>query len=118
MAVCPNPKESVRKSALVDVIDAYGSPILCIQTNDPVENMAFGGADLETLYLVGIGWINKVTWDLEGPDHNNYYTEQWDEFELWLERCGLKQYQSTFITAGTKFTSSEEVAFRASIFKE
>ncbi|KAK8017820.1 riboflavin transporter MCH5 [Apiospora rasikravindrae] len=57
----------------VDVIDPYGSVILRIQTDHPVENMAFGGPDLKTLFLVGIGGISRVTWDLEGPDPNNYY---------------------------------------------
>jgi sugar lactone lactonase YvrE len=58
----------------VDVLDPYGSLILRIQTNHPVENMAFAGADLKTLFLSGIGGITKVTWDLEGPDPNNFYT--------------------------------------------
>ncbi|KAF2724381.1 calcium-dependent phosphotriesterase [Polychaeton citri CBS 116435] len=56
-----------------DVLDQYGSPILRIQTNHPVENMAFAGDDLKTLYLSGIGGITKVTWNLEGPDPNNFY---------------------------------------------
>lgn len=57
----------------VDVLDARGSPIARIQTNHPVENIAFAGDDLKTLYLVGIGGITKVEWDLQGPDPNNYY---------------------------------------------
>ncbi|KAL1619267.1 hypothetical protein SLS56_010210 [Neofusicoccum ribis] len=57
----------------VDILDARGSPIARIQTNHPVENIAFAGDDLKTLYMVGIGGITKVEWDLEGPDPNNYF---------------------------------------------
>ena len=56
-----------------DVLDPYGSLIARIQTTHPVENIAFAGADLKTLFLVGIGGITKVEWDLEGPDPNNFY---------------------------------------------
>jgi sugar lactone lactonase YvrE len=57
----------------VDVLDQYGSPLLRIQTNHPVENAAFAGKDFKTLYLTGIGGITKVEWDLAGPDPNRYY---------------------------------------------
>jgi sugar lactone lactonase YvrE len=58
----------------VDIIDPNGSVIARIQTNHPVENIAFTGPKLNTLYLVGIGGITRVDWALEGPDPNNYYT--------------------------------------------
>ena len=56
-----------------DIIDPYGALIARIQTTHPVENIAFTGPDLRTLYLVGIGGITRVEWNLTGPDPNNYY---------------------------------------------
>ena len=56
-----------------DIIDPYGALILRIQTTHPVENVAFTGPDLRTLYLVGIGGITRVEWNLTGPDPNDYY---------------------------------------------
>ncbi|KAI4156054.1 MAG: hypothetical protein LQ340_000565 [Diploschistes diacapsis] len=43
-----------------DILDQYGSLIARIQTNHPVENMAFAGPELKTLYLTGIGGITRV----------------------------------------------------------
>ncbi|CBY01472.1 hypothetical protein LEMA_P002590.1 [Plenodomus lingam JN3] len=57
----------------VDILTADGSVIARIQTNHPVENIAFAGDDLKTLYLVGIGGVSKVEWNLAGPDPKNYY---------------------------------------------
>jgi hypothetical protein len=45
-----------------------------IQTNHAVENIAFTGPEFKSLFLVGIGGITRVDWDLEGPDPNRYYT--------------------------------------------
>lgn len=59
----------------VDILTARGSVIARIQTNHPVENIAFAGEDLKTLYLVGIGGVSKVEWNLAGPDPKNYYTD-------------------------------------------
>ncbi|KAF2138176.1 uncharacterized protein K452DRAFT_210923, partial [Aplosporella prunicola CBS 121167] len=52
----------------VDILDPRGALIARVQTNHPVENIAFAGDDLKTLYLVGIGGVTKVEWDLQGPD--------------------------------------------------
>lgn len=57
----------------VDILTPSGLVIARIQTNHPVENIAFAGDDLKTLYLVGIGGVTKVEWNLEGPDPENYY---------------------------------------------
>ncbi|KAF6823580.1 evolved d-pantonohydrolase [Colletotrichum musicola] len=57
----------------VDILDRRGHLIMRIQTNHPVENLAFTGKDLTTLYLTGIGGITKVEMNLPGPDPNNYY---------------------------------------------
>ena len=56
-----------------DVLDENQSLIARIQTTHPVENVAFAGPDLKTLYLTGIGGITRVDWNLTGPDPNNYY---------------------------------------------
>jgi sugar lactone lactonase YvrE len=56
-----------------DIIDGQGALIARIQTNHPVENAAFAGPDLKTLFLTGIGGITKVEWNLTGPDPNNFY---------------------------------------------
>ena len=57
----------------VDVLTATGQQLARIQTSHPVENVAFAGPDLKTLYLSGIGGITRVDWNLAGPDPNNYY---------------------------------------------
>jgi sugar lactone lactonase YvrE len=57
----------------VDVLDASGNLIMRIQTTHAVENINFSGSDFKTLWLVGIGGITKVEWDLAGPDPNNYF---------------------------------------------
>lgn len=50
----------------VDILDPEGVPIARIQASHPVENIAFSGTDRKTLWLVGIGGISKVEWDLIG----------------------------------------------------
>jgi sugar lactone lactonase YvrE len=51
----------------VDILDADGSQIARIQTSHAVENMAWTGKDLKTLWLTGIGGISRVQFDLAGP---------------------------------------------------
>ncbi|CAG7930381.1 unnamed protein product [Penicillium olsonii] len=58
-----------------DILDSYGALIARIQTDHPVENIAWTGKDLKTLHLVGIGGITKVEFDLQGPDPNNFYVK-------------------------------------------
>ncbi|PVH95941.1 calcium-dependent phosphotriesterase [Periconia macrospinosa] len=57
----------------VDVLTAEGSLIARIQTKHPVENVAFAGDDYKTIYLVGIGGVTKVEWDLQGPVPGEYF---------------------------------------------
>ncbi|KAL5317047.1 hypothetical protein ACEPPN_016101 [Leptodophora sp. 'Broadleaf-Isolate-01'] len=57
----------------VDIIDEFGNQIARIQTSHPVENIQWSGADLKTLWLVGIGGITKVEFDLAGPDLANFF---------------------------------------------
>ena len=51
----------------VDILDASGALIARIQATHPVENIAWTGEDLKTLWLVGIGGITRVDWNLAGP---------------------------------------------------
>lgn len=57
----------------VDIIDELGNPIARIQTNHPVENIQWSGNDLKTLWLVGIGGITKVEFNLAGPNLADFY---------------------------------------------
>lgn len=51
----------------VDILDSHGLPIVRIQTSHAVENIAWTGSELKTLWLVGIGGFTKVEFDLAGP---------------------------------------------------
>ncbi|KAI9890313.1 MAG: hypothetical protein M1814_004223 [Vezdaea aestivalis] len=51
----------------VDILDPAGGLIARIQAKHPVENIAWSGKDLKTLWLVGIGGITRVQFDLAGP---------------------------------------------------
>lgn len=52
----------------VDVLDATGTLLVRVQTNYSVNNFAWTGPDLKTLWLTGIGGVSKVEWDLQGQD--------------------------------------------------
>lgn len=54
----------------VDITDEFGNLIARLQTSHPVENIAWSGDDLKTLWLTGIGGISKVEFDLAGPKLN------------------------------------------------
>ncbi|RDL33852.1 Uncharacterized protein BP5553_08220 [Venustampulla echinocandica] len=56
-----------------DILDGDGSLIARIQTDHPVENVAFTGKDLKTVFLTGIGGITRVQWNLTGPDPNKFF---------------------------------------------
>jgi sugar lactone lactonase YvrE len=49
-----------------DVLDEVGTPIIRVQTNYSVENFAWTGNELKTLWLTGAGGISKVEWNLQG----------------------------------------------------
>ncbi|KAK5701588.1 hypothetical protein LTR97_004403 [Elasticomyces elasticus] len=55
----------------VDVLDEFGVLILRIQTSFVVQNFAWTGDELTTLWIVGQGGIAKVEWNLKGQDLAN-----------------------------------------------
>ena len=52
----------------VDVLDPRGTLLLRVQTNYSVENFAWTGADLRTLWLTGQGGISRIDWNLQGQE--------------------------------------------------
>ncbi|MCJ1313450.1 hypothetical protein MMC25_007128 [Agyrium rufum] len=52
----------------VDVLDQQGSLLVRIQTNYTVQNFAWTGPNLNTLWMVGYGGISRVQWNLTGQD--------------------------------------------------
>lgn len=52
----------------VDVLDADGALLVRIQTNYTVQNFAWTGAQLQTLWLMGNHGVSKVEWDLKGQE--------------------------------------------------
>ncbi|KAF2149183.1 putative lactonohydrolase [Myriangium duriaei CBS 260.36] len=52
----------------VDVIDSHGSYLLRVQTNFTVQNIAWTGADLKEMWMVGTGGAARVRWNLTGID--------------------------------------------------
>ena len=52
----------------VDVIDKHGALLVRIQTNYTVQNFAWTGPELSTLWVMGQGGISKVEWALKGQD--------------------------------------------------
>lgn len=52
----------------VDVLDPLGQLLVTIQTNYTVQNFAWTGPELKTLWLTGAGGVSKVEWNLAGQD--------------------------------------------------
>lgn len=52
----------------VDVLDPTGQLLLTIQTNYTVQNFAWTGPQLKTLWLMGNRGISKVEWELAGQE--------------------------------------------------
>ncbi len=50
----------------VDVLDPVGTLLIRIQTNYTAVNFAWTGEDFETLWIVGVGGISRVNWNLKG----------------------------------------------------
>lgn len=50
----------------VDVLDKDGTLLVRIQTNYTVQNFAWTGKDLKTLWMMGERGISKVEWNLQG----------------------------------------------------
>ncbi|KAE8380405.1 hypothetical protein BDV26DRAFT_290490 [Aspergillus bertholletiae] len=51
----------------VDILDPTGTPLLTIQTNFTAVNMAFGGKNLDELWIVGHGAVARAKLNLTGP---------------------------------------------------
>ena len=52
----------------VDVLDEDGTLLVRVQTNYTVQNFAWTGSDLNTLWLMGNGGISQVEWNLQGQE--------------------------------------------------
>lgn len=52
----------------VDVLDSTGQLLVRIQTNYTVQNFAWTGSELKTLWIMGNDGISKVEWNLQGVD--------------------------------------------------
>ena len=52
----------------VDVLDEEGVPLVRVQTNFSVVNVAWAGEGLRDLWLVGIGGVARVRWNLPGRE--------------------------------------------------
>ena len=52
----------------VDVLDENGVLIVRIQTDFVVQNIAWVGADLTEMWMVGQGGLARVRWELAGQD--------------------------------------------------
>jgi sugar lactone lactonase YvrE len=52
----------------VDILDPYGVLIVRVQTDFVVQNIAWVGADLTEMWLVGQGGLARVRFDLKGQD--------------------------------------------------
>jgi sugar lactone lactonase YvrE len=50
----------------VDVLDDVGQLLLRVQTNYTVQNFAWTGANLSTLWLMGNGGVSRVQWNITG----------------------------------------------------
>lgn len=52
----------------VQVLDQRGQLLVSVQTNYTVQNFAWTGSDLKTLWLTGQGGVSRVQWNLPGPE--------------------------------------------------
>ena len=52
----------------VNVLDPIRTLLVRVQTNYTVQNFAWTGPDLTTLWLMGQGGISKVDWNLKGQE--------------------------------------------------
>ena len=50
----------------VDVLDPTGTLLVRVQTNYTVQNCAWTGKELKTLWMMGSGGISRVEWNLQG----------------------------------------------------
>lgn len=52
----------------VDVLDPLGQLLVTVQTDYTVNNLAWTGPELKTLWLMGNGGISKIDWKLAGQE--------------------------------------------------
>lgn len=50
----------------VDILDSEGALLVRIQTNYTVQNFAWTGPELKTLWMMGNNGVSRVEWDLKG----------------------------------------------------
>lgn len=50
----------------VDILDHTGQLLIRIQMNYTLQNFAWTGSDLKTLWMMGQGGISKVEWNITG----------------------------------------------------
>ncbi|KAL7619416.1 hypothetical protein AAE478_009955 [Parahypoxylon ruwenzoriense] len=51
----------------IDVLSADGEPLIRVQTNFTVINIAWAGMESDELWAVGIGGVARIRWALKGP---------------------------------------------------
>jgi len=51
----------------VDILDEEGTILVTIRTNYTAVNVNWSGKDFETLWIVGVGGVGEITFDLPGP---------------------------------------------------
>ncbi|MCJ1477601.1 hypothetical protein MMC13_006274 [Lambiella insularis] len=51
----------------VDILDEDGTILVTVKTNYTAVNVNWTGKDFETLWIVGVGGVSEVTWNLPGP---------------------------------------------------
>ncbi|KAK2780606.1 hypothetical protein FQN52_002137 [Onygenales sp. PD_12] len=51
----------------IDVLDKHGAPLVRVQTNSTAMNMQWVGPDYDELWIVGIGGVARLKWNLTGP---------------------------------------------------
>lgn len=50
------------------MLDSTGQLLVTVQTNYTVNNFAWAGPELKTLWLTGSGGVSRVDWELAGQE--------------------------------------------------
>lgn len=51
----------------VDILDEEGTLLVTVKTNYTAVNLNWSGRDFETLWIVGVGGVSEIMFDLPGP---------------------------------------------------
>ena len=51
----------------VDILDEEGTLLVTVKTNYTAVNVNWSGMGFETLWIVGVGGVSEITFDLPGP---------------------------------------------------